>query len=62
MHKKSNPRIGSILDGFLNDMGLLEELQIQASREVLAWQFQEAMEKRGLSNDKLVKILRTSRT
>jgi hypothetical protein len=47
--KKRNPRIGSSLDDFLKAEGILEELQVQAVKEVVAWQLEEAMKKKRLS-------------
>ena len=61
MSKRCNPRIGSSLDEFLKDEGILEELQAQAIKEVVAWQLEEAKEK-AVSQASLAKMLRTSRT
>jgi antitoxin HicB len=60
--KKRNPRIGSSLDDFLKAEGILEELQVQAVKEVVAWQLEEAMKKKRISKSALAKMLRTSRT
>jgi antitoxin HicB len=38
--KKRNPRIGSSLDDFLKSEGILEDLQAQAIKEVVAWQLE----------------------
>jgi antitoxin HicB len=62
MSKKRNPRIGSTLDDFLKADGLLEELQVQAIKETVAWQLEEAMKKKHVSKAGLAKMLRTSRT
>lgn len=62
MTKKRNPRIGSSLDDFLKEEGILEELQVQAVKEVVAWQLEEAMKKSRISKAGLAKLLRTSRT
>jgi len=40
MSKKRNPRIGSSLDDLLKAEGILEELQVQAVKEVTAWQLE----------------------
>ena len=50
MSKKKNPHIGSTLDEFLKDEGVLEELQTQA------------MKARGVSKAGMAKLLHTSRT
>ena len=38
MSKKRNLHIGSSLDDFLKEEGVFEELQVQAIKEVVAWQ------------------------
>jgi antitoxin HicB len=62
MTKKRNPHIGSSLDEFLKAEGTFEELQVQAIKEVVAWQLQEAMKKQKVSKAGLAKMLRTSRS
>jgi len=62
MSKKRNPHIGSSLDDFLKEEGIFEEVQVQAIKEVVAWQLQEAMKKRQVSKARLAKLLHTSRT
>jgi antitoxin HicB len=62
MTKKRNPHIGSSLDEFLKADGTFEELQVQAIKEVVAWQLQEAMKKQKVSKAGLAKMLRTSRS
>jgi len=62
MTKKRNPRVGSSLDDFLKAEGILEELQVQAVKEIVAWQLEEAMKKKHVSKAGLAKMLRTSRT
>jgi predicted XRE-type DNA-binding protein len=62
MSKKRNPHMGSSLDDFLKEEGVFEELQVQAIKEVVAWQLDEAMKKKHVSKARLAKLLRTSRT
>ena len=62
MSKKRNARIGSSLDDFLKAQGILEELQIQAVKEVVAWQLEEAMKKKRVSKAALARMLHTSRS
>ena len=62
MRKKRNPHMGSSLDAFLKAEGILEELQVQAIKEVIAWQLGQAMKERRVSKAGLAKMLRTSRT
>ncbi|MGH8317426.1 MAG: helix-turn-helix domain-containing protein [Steroidobacteraceae bacterium] len=62
MSKRKNPHIGSRLDDFLKAEGMFEELQVEAIKEVVAWQLGEAMKKRKVSKAGLAKLLHTSRT
>jgi antitoxin HicB len=41
----SNKHIGSSIDDFLKEEGIFEEVQVQAVKEVVAWQLAEAMKK-----------------
>jgi antitoxin HicB len=43
--KKKNPHIGSSLDDFLKEEGVLEETRAAALREALAWQVQKSIKK-----------------
>jgi antitoxin HicB len=43
--KKRNKHIGSSLEDFLKEEGVLEETRAIALKETLAWQVQQAMEK-----------------
>ena len=54
-------RHGSALDDFLRDEGVLEQFEAQAIKEVIAWQFQEELKRRRMSNSKLAKLMGTSR-
>lgn len=62
MSKKRNLHMGSSLDAFLKEEGTFEELQVQAIKEVVAWQLEEAMKKKQVSKARLAKLLHTSRT
>jgi antitoxin HicB len=62
MSKRRNPHIGSSLDDLLKEEGIFEEVQVQAIKEVIAWQLEEAMKKKQVSKARLAKLLRTSRT
>ncbi len=55
--KKSNKHIGSSLDDFLKEEGVLEETRAAVLKETLAWQVQQAMEK-----DKISKVARRMNT
>lgn len=41
---------------------MFEEVQVQAIKEVIAWQLEQAMKKKQVSKARLAKLLRTSRT
>ena len=58
----ANKHIGSGVDDFLREEGVLEEFQAQAVKEVIAWQLAQAMEEKKLSKRKLATMMHTSRT
>ncbi|TMJ18768.1 MAG: Fis family transcriptional regulator [Alphaproteobacteria bacterium] len=57
-----NRHRGSTLDSFLDEEGVLAEVQAKAIKEVIAWQLAEAMRQRGLSKSGLARLMHTSRT
>jgi DNA-binding Xre family transcriptional regulator len=59
--KRKNPHIGSTLDDFLREEGVLEEMQAVAIKEVIAWQLQKAMKERKLSKNRMAQLMKTSR-
>lgn len=59
---KLNKHIGSDIDDFLEEEGVLDEFQARAVKEVIAWQLGEAMKERKLSKRKLAAMMHTSRT
>ena len=61
MTKKKNPHRGSRLDDFLKDEGVLEAFQAAAIKEVIAWQLEQAMEKKKLSKTAMAARMKTSR-
>ena len=58
----SKKHMGSSIDAFLKEEGIFEEAQVQAVKEVVAWQLAEAMRERKISENKLATLLKTSRT
>jgi hypothetical protein len=50
-----NKRIGSNFDDFLEEEGVLQEVEAVAVKRVLAFQIEREMEKRGLSKTAVVK-------
>lgn len=57
-----NKHLGSALDDFLEEQGVLEEFQARAIKEVIAWQLAEAMKDRKISKSALAVLMKTSRT
>ena len=58
----ANKHVGSGLDDFLREEGVLEAFQAQAIKEVIAWQLAQAMKEQKLSKRKLAILMHTSRT
>jgi plasmid maintenance system antidote protein VapI len=58
----SKKHMGSSIDDFLKQEGILEEVQAQAIKEVVAWQLAEAMRKKKISKARMAALLKTSRT
>ncbi len=58
----SDEKLGSSIDNFLKEEGTLEDAQLQAVKEVVAWQLAEAMKTRKISKDKMAALLKTSRS
>ena len=57
-----NRHIGSSLDNFLAEEGLLEEVSAVASKRVVAWQIGEAMKSRGLGKKAMAERMGTGRS
>jgi antitoxin HicB len=58
----SKKHMGSSIDDFLKEVGIFEETQTQAVKEVVAGQLAEAMRKRKISKARMATLLKTSRT
>lgn len=58
----SKRHLGSSIDAFLKEEGILEQAQAQAVKEVVAWQLAEAMKKKRISKNRMAKLLKTSRS
>lgn len=54
--------IGSSLDDFFREEGIVESTQRQAIKEVLAWELAEAMKAKRISKARMAEMLNTSRT
>ena len=59
--KKKNPHIGSSLDDFLKEEGILEEARAVALKEALAWQVQRAMKRKKINKVEMARRMHTSR-
>ena len=58
----SQEQMGSSIDDFLDEEGILEEAQTLVVKEVVAWQLAEAMKTRKISKSKMAALLKTSRS
>lgn len=59
--KKPNPHIGSSLEDFLKEEGILEEARAVAIKEAIAYQIQQAMAKDQISKVEMARRMKTSR-
>ena len=59
--KKRNKHVGSSLEDFLKEEGVLEETRAVALKETLAWQVRQAMEKEKISKVEMARRMNTSR-
>jgi hypothetical protein len=53
---------GSTFDSFLEEEGILQEAETVAMKRVLAWQFEQAMQKQKKTKVAMARQLRTSRS
>lgn len=59
--RKRNRHIGSSLNDFLRDEGILEEARAVAIKEAVAYQIQQAMEKENITKIEMARRMKTSR-
>ena len=59
---KRTTHIGSTLDDFLSQEGMLEEVSARAIKRVIAWQLAEAMKTQGLTKTAMAERMHTSRS
>ena len=59
--RKANRPVGSSLDDFLREEGLLEEARAVAIKEAVAFQVQKAMEAENISKVEMARRMKTSR-
>jgi antitoxin HicB len=58
---KRNKHIGSSLDDFLKEEGILEETRAIAVKDAVAWQVQQAMRKEKITKVEMARRMHTSR-
>ena len=58
----SKKHMGSSIDDFLKEEGIFDEAQVQAVKEVVAWQLARAMRKKKISKARMATLLKTSRS
>ena len=59
---KDKGRVGSSFEDYLVEEGTLEETNAIAVKRVLAWQLEQAMERRQMSKSAMARAMRTSRS
>ncbi len=59
---KNKGHIGSSFESYLQEQGTLEETTAIAVKRVLAWQLEQAMQKKQLSKNQMAKAMKTSRS
>jgi antitoxin HicB len=59
--KRKNARIGSSLNDFLKEEGILEKARATALKEALAWQVQKAMKRAKINKVEMARRMQTSR-
>jgi antitoxin HicB len=59
--KRKNARIGSSLNDFLKEEGILEKARATALKEALAWQVQKAMKRAKINKVEMARRMKTSR-
>ncbi len=60
--ERKNIHLGSTLDSFLEDEGILEEATARAQKKVLAYQLAEAMKSQKISKSEMARRMKTSRS
>ena len=62
MMDKEHKHLGSSLDDYLLEEGLLESAQAVAVKRVLSWQITQFMQENGLSKAAMADLMKTSRS
>ncbi len=59
--RKRNKHVGSSLDKFLKEEGILAETRAVALKDAIAWQVQQTMQKEKITKVEMARRMRTSR-
>src|SRR5690348_12266264 len=62
MNKKKNKHIGSSLDDFLKEEGMLEEIEEVVAKRIFVFQMEKEMKKQNLDKAALAEKMETSRS
>jgi DNA-binding Xre family transcriptional regulator len=60
--KKQSRHVGSSLDDFLTEEGILQDVEARAIKRVIAWQLDDSMKRAKLTKADLAKQMGTSRS
>ena len=60
--KQTNPHIGSNFDDFLEEEGILADVESVAVKRVITYQIAQLMEKQGISKSEMARRMNTSRS
>ena len=61
MARKKNKHIGSSLDSFLQEEGILEDATLKAVKAVIAWQIAQEMKRQKINKTRMAHLMNTSR-
>ena len=61
-NETKNKHLGSSLDSYLDDEGILEEATARAQKKALAYQIAEAMKSQKISKSEMARRMKTSRS
>lgn len=61
MARRKNPHIGSSVESFLDEEGILASSTVRAAKAVVAWQIAEEMKRKGLTKTQMAARMDTSR-
>ncbi len=61
MVKFKKARVGTRLEDFLEEEGILEEATAKAIKEVIAWQLAQEMKAKRMTKKRLAELMKTSR-